>query len=471
MATSSMDAMSWSEFFASEDASLASSLSSSGDKLGGGSNSSSLSSAATADSREKYRYENATRLPRDQLPIFGRFPVAEVAKMVLCKCSSCECPVRPEFLERHIQLHHSSSPQTPRETEKAPARVNQSSTSTPARSLKKSSSTNRNAKRKAVGPPTVVSRKPEPVSPPDSVVIMPKEIPNITIKPLPPRSASPPAPRYVSSPFVQSRMLEIPTVTSQEPMEEDSSPTLTPAASAESVPPIRVRFDDSHLLNAPGVKHVTVSGGKITSPGSPVRYTTGKNFQPLAGRSYNPDIHCGVVNERSSRLCLRSLTCKIHTLTAKRAVRNRSQSLDTLLKKQKARKPAAKLAMTAAESQPVSTASLQPPEKKHKSGPANAEAYNPQRHFMNNPRASSISSSAPSLPSADAESVPFGGDPPKQAAVCTSIFRRIGNSLLTVTPYLGAVVYSKLKNFLGSTKSAMATVEKSPTVPLGAPQT
>lgn len=46
------------------------------------------------------------------------------------------------------------------------------------------------------------------------------------------------------------------------------------------------------------------------------------------------DTKCSVVKE-DGRLCSRALSCKIHSMTAKRAVAGRSEPLDNLLRKSK----------------------------------------------------------------------------------------------------------------------------------------
>ncbi|KAJ4927611.1 hypothetical protein JOQ06_015336 [Pogonophryne albipinna] len=54
-------------------------------------------------------------------------------------------------------------------------------------------------------------------------------------------------------------------------------------------------------------------------------------------REYNADIHCGVVDLTARKTCTRSLTCKTHSLSQRRAVPGRRKRFDTLLAEHKSR--------------------------------------------------------------------------------------------------------------------------------------
>ncbi|KAL2091409.1 hypothetical protein ACEWY4_013672 [Coilia grayii] len=59
--------------------------------------------------------------------------------------------------------------------------------------------------------------------------------------------------------------------------------------------------------------------------------------RPLQEREFNPDIHCGVVDLPARKPCTRSLTCKTHSLSQRRAVPGRGKRFDTLLAEHKGR--------------------------------------------------------------------------------------------------------------------------------------
>ena len=65
-----------------------------------------------------------------------------------------------------------------------------------------------------------------------------------------------------------------------------------------------------------------------------------RKLVPLKDREYNPEQHCGVVVAETGKPCTRSLTCKTHSLTLRRAVTDRSKKFDELLLEHKQAKEA-----------------------------------------------------------------------------------------------------------------------------------
>uniref|UniRef100_A0A8C7I4P9 Ataxin 7 n=1 Tax=Oncorhynchus kisutch TaxID=8019 RepID=A0A8C7I4P9_ONCKI len=57
----------------------------------------------------------------------------------------------------------------------------------------------------------------------------------------------------------------------------------------------------------------------------------------LSEREFNPDIHCGVLDMTARKPCTRSLTCKTHSLSQRRAVLGRRKRFDTLLTEHKSK--------------------------------------------------------------------------------------------------------------------------------------
>ncbi|KAJ3602730.1 hypothetical protein NHX12_030479 [Muraenolepis orangiensis] len=60
-------------------------------------------------------------------------------------------------------------------------------------------------------------------------------------------------------------------------------------------------------------------------------------YKRLSEREFNPDVHCGVVDMTARKPCTRSLTCKTHSLSQRRAVSGRRKRFDTLLAEHKSR--------------------------------------------------------------------------------------------------------------------------------------
>ncbi|XP_060885198.1 ataxin-7-like protein 1 isoform X2 [Labrus mixtus] len=62
-----------------------------------------------------------------------------------------------------------------------------------------------------------------------------------------------------------------------------------------------------------------------------------KSHRRLSGRVFDPNKHCGVQDPETKRPCTRSLTCKTHSLTHRRAVPGRRKTFDILLAEHKGR--------------------------------------------------------------------------------------------------------------------------------------
>ncbi|XP_030576269.1 ataxin-7-like protein 1 isoform X2 [Archocentrus centrarchus] len=65
--------------------------------------------------------------------------------------------------------------------------------------------------------------------------------------------------------------------------------------------------------------------------------TPSRCHKRLSGRVFDPNKHCGVQDPETKRPCTRSLTCKTHSLTHRRAVPGRRKHFDVLLAEHKGR--------------------------------------------------------------------------------------------------------------------------------------
>ncbi|KAJ4924793.1 hypothetical protein JOQ06_003743, partial [Pogonophryne albipinna] len=68
--------------------------------------------------------------------------------------------------------------------------------------------------------------------------------------------------------------------------------------------------------------------------------TPSRSQKRLSGRVFDPNKHCGVQDPETKRPCTRSLTCKTHSLTHRRAVSGRGKHFDVLLAEHKGRETA-----------------------------------------------------------------------------------------------------------------------------------
>ncbi|KAJ8261854.1 hypothetical protein GJAV_G00159230 [Gymnothorax javanicus] len=91
-------------------------------------------------------------------------------------------------------------------------------------------------------------------------------------------------------------------------------------------------------------------------------------YKRISGRIFDPNKHCGVLDPESKRPCTRSLTCKTHSLTHRRAVPGRKKLFDSLLAEHKGRmkeKEREKEAQSAREQQQSREANHSLPAQSH----------------------------------------------------------------------------------------------------------
>ncbi|KAH7938228.1 hypothetical protein HPB49_021762 [Dermacentor silvarum] len=129
----------------------------------------------------------------------------------------------------------------------------------------------------------------------------------------------------------------------------DASTSSTSAMAAATTPAVA----PTPIRKAPS------SSGSTASTGS----SLGKKMQrerkllPCKDREYDPNKHCGVLIGDSGKPCTRSLTCKTHSLTLRRAVAGRRKNFDELLTEHRATKEAALNASKSAHPPSSSTTS------------------------------------------------------------------------------------------------------------------
>ncbi|CAG5123007.1 unnamed protein product [Candidula unifasciata] len=83
-----------------------------------------------------------------------------------------------------------------------------------------------------------------------------------------------------------------------------------------------------------------------------------RKFLPCKDREYDANKHCGVAISETGKPCTRSLTCKTHALSLRRAVSGRSKPFDGLLKEHKAVKDAILKAKAEAQRASAGTSSV-----------------------------------------------------------------------------------------------------------------
>uniref|UniRef100_A0A8C4X1N1 SCA7 domain-containing protein n=1 Tax=Eptatretus burgeri TaxID=7764 RepID=A0A8C4X1N1_EPTBU len=119
----------------------------------------------------------------------------------------------------------------------------------------------------------------------------------------------------------------------------------TPLTSLESGPSTSMHWDaavpSAGALFKEETNDVTLSSRTTSSSNwTPRDFDHPKKKLPthkrLLDRDFDPDSHCGVLNQETKKPCTRSLTCKAHALSLRRAVPGRRKQFDMLIAEHRA---------------------------------------------------------------------------------------------------------------------------------------
>ncbi|XP_067287225.1 ataxin-7 [Pseudorasbora parva] len=272
--------------------------------------------------KECGKNREAMRLCRDDMPIFGQCPAQDDFYLVMC--SHCSQVVKPQAFQAHYERRHSSSIKPP------------SSYASPAFAISRNKS--------SVGGGAVSGSTLARTSSTNSSV--PNKIYKSTKEKLPHRK-----------PHFPYRVLQeespIPAVKVDKVHLKESSAKLphVPASSSTSsssssntvnTSPLKSGLNFPSIPKAPQLAPGQIPNGKghLSSQDKKTDSSSASNRRPLykrQEREFNPDIHCGVMDMTAHKPCTRSLTCKTHSISQRRAVLGRRQRFDTLLAEHKSK--------------------------------------------------------------------------------------------------------------------------------------
>ncbi|XP_056130680.1 ataxin-7 [Lampris incognitus] len=301
----------------------------------------------------------AMRLCREDMPIFGQCPAQDDFYLVMC--SHCSQVVKPQAFQAHYERRHSSASK-PNSTSPFPLSGRNRSSgsglgagpgmssgsgvgtgailgrpSTTGSSISSPSSTNpkllKSAKEKLPGiqrrqhfPPFRVLQQEKILTPAVKVEKM-----HLKVDPSAKLAQAPSAPVSSSSTLscsttVSSNSATLTTTSSS------SSSALKQGLNCPSIPKPPL-LAPGQIPNGKGHLSVLSDKKQDSSNASSRRHL----YKRLSEREFNPDIHCGVVDMTARKPCTRSLTCKTHSLSQRRAVPGRRKRFDTLLAEHKSR--------------------------------------------------------------------------------------------------------------------------------------
>ncbi|XP_046985430.1 mucin-5AC-like [Schistocerca americana] len=262
------------------------------------------------------------RLPKEDMGLFGHCPERDPFYTVVCE--QCKALVKPQGLRSHMEIWHRPRPPdapvpTPEPVEKVLANRLPSTSKTGAGN--KSGAGNVKLKVKKPSQPTVSTGHPPSAA-------------AAAAAPAPPT----PAPPLGAVPVTLTLTVPV-SVPVQVPVPAHAAAAL--ANDPDLGPPVAsvAPGPDTVLETIPVVIEPAKAPVRTHSP--PIRQSQQKKRPRVSrDREYDPDKHCGVWNPETGRPCTRSLTCKSHSLSMRRAVAGRSQNFDRLLAEHRSAKEA-----------------------------------------------------------------------------------------------------------------------------------
>ncbi|XP_040858448.1 ataxin-7-like protein 1 isoform X3 [Ochotona curzoniae] len=277
--------------------------------------------------KEGGKNREVMRLNKEDMHLFGHYPAHDDFYLVVC--SACNQVVKPQVFQSHCERRHSSmcrpfpSPASPACTAKTSlAQVktkvclgghnSASSTSKPFKTPKDNPLTS-SSKQHTVFPAKGSRDKPCVPVP----VVSLEKIPNLV---------------KADGANVKMNSTTTTAVTSASTTSSSAAvistlPLIKPILMSKSVPP-----SPEKILNGKGILSATVD--KKHQNGTK---NSNKPYRRLSEREFDPNKHCGVLDPETKKPCTRSLTCKTHSLSHRRAVPGRRKQFDLLLAEHKAK--------------------------------------------------------------------------------------------------------------------------------------
>ncbi|XP_040599211.1 ataxin-7-like protein 1 isoform X3 [Mesocricetus auratus] len=250
--------------------------------------------------------------------LFGHYPAHDDFYLVVC--SACNQVVKPQVFQSHCERRHSSmcrpspspaSPASNSRTSLAQAKTKAclsghnavSSTSKPFKTPKDNLLTSSSKQH------TVFSTK----GPRDKPCV---PVPVVSLEKIP---------NLVKADGANVKMSSTTTATFSSAV--STPPLIKPTLMSKPVPP-----SPEKILNGKGILSATID--KKYQNGTK---TSNKPYRRLSEREFDPNKHCGVLDPETKKPCTRSLTCKTHSLSHRRAVPGRKKQFDLLLAEHKAK--------------------------------------------------------------------------------------------------------------------------------------
>ncbi|XP_047551916.1 ataxin-7-like protein 1 isoform X5 [Lutra lutra] len=274
--------------------------------------------------KEGGKNREVMRLNKEDMHLFGHYPAHDDFYLVVC--SACNQAVKPQVFQAHCERRHGSmcrpspSPASPPSNSRTSlvqvktkaclsGQNSASSTSKPFKTPKDNLLTSSSKQH------TVFSAKGSRDKPcvPVPVVSLEK-IPNLVKA-------------DGANVKMNSTTTTVVTSCSMSSSAVSTPPLIKPVLMSKSVPP-----SPEKILNGKGILSATID--KKHQNGTK---NNNKPYRRLSEREFDPNKHCGVLDPETKKPCTRSLTCKTHSLSHRRAVPGRKKQFDLLLAEHKAK--------------------------------------------------------------------------------------------------------------------------------------
>ena len=343
--------------------------------------------------------DDAMKLPREDMSMFGRCPAWD--NFVLVTCDKCDKIVKIEALESHVTLRHGSKSERSAYHRVLAAKAAASLNNCEVKLTPCSTATHSSNSTPTIGsregelpsssctsPQHTVPMSPEPMdtSEPDTGRSQPRKFVSeseadsttnnvISIQDTDdmanieiisegqslldsmdskfsfnntPVQQSVDSTSYTLSSTVPNKSLNASSSLSRsssfaESMEVDSDPS--PGA------PLPTHYISVSPLSKPSPNKKVMVGRMVQPHNIPHPAQPVSEKKSSRDREYDPNKHCGVLDPETKKPCTRSLTCKSHSVYLKRKVLNRSSDFDELLANHRAEKEAATAKLVVASQQ------------------------------------------------------------------------------------------------------------------------
>ncbi|XP_046731074.1 ataxin-7 isoform X2 [Silurus meridionalis] len=275
--------------------------------------------------KECGRNREAMRLCRDDMPIFGQCPAQDDFFLVMC--SHCSQVVKPQAFQAHYERRHSSinkpasSYQSSAMLPGVPSRARTGGAGGvgPASAMPVGSSSSTGGSNSThTAKEKLPHRKPH--FPPkvlhDDILTPAVKVEKIHVK--------------MDYGFSKPGHVPTPSSSSSSCVTVSSSPSKQ-GLNSQSVPKAH-QPSPGHIPN--GKSHLSPLSKKQDSS---TNASSKRPTRKVLEREFNPDVHCGVMDIGARKPCTRSLTCKTHSLSQRRAVPGRRKRFDVLLAEHKNR--------------------------------------------------------------------------------------------------------------------------------------